>query len=130
MTNMSTHEFALHACRKMLDKGAEGVRIMKLNEENCLFDYVILANGRSERQVTTLINEVYHFCKRHDQAYHPVEGDSGWKLIDCYAVIVHAFTDEMREYYDLDHLWSDVSDIDFEKELKKLADPDDAIVSE
>ena len=128
MTDMTTRELALHACRKMLDKGGENVRLMELQEENSLFDFVVLANGRSERQVSTLINEVYHFCKRYNQGYHPVEGDSGWKLIDCYSLIVHAFTDDMREYYDLDNLWSGVKDIDFEAELEKLPDPDDSLV--
>ncbi len=124
MEAVSAEELAVHACRKMHDKGAEEMRLMELPEGSSLFDYVILANGRSERQVSTLIDEVYHFCKRHKIPHNPVEGEAGWKLIDCYGVVVHAFTEEMREYYDLDHLWPDVQDIDFEHEMALLPDLD------
>lgn len=124
MEAVSTEALAIHACRKMYDKGAEEMRLLEIPEGSCLFDYVILANGRSERQVKTLIDEVYHFCKRHQIPHNPVEGEAGWKLIDCYGVIVHAFTDEMREYYDLDHLWPAAQDIDWQHELSQLPDLD------
>ncbi len=123
MTTIDTQELAIHACRKMHDKGAEEMRLLEL-PEGALFDYVILANGRSERQTTTLIDEVYHFCKRHNIPHVPVEGEAGWRLIDCYGLIVHAFTEEMREYYDLDHLWPDAEEIDWEHELDNVKDLD------
>lgn len=126
MAELDVSDLAIHACRKMYDKGAEELRLLEMPEGGALFDYVILANGRSERQVATLIDEVYHFCKRHDIPHQPVEGEAGWKLIDCFGVVVHAFTEDMRAYYDLDNLWPEAADIDVEDGLKHIPDIDDA----
>lgn len=124
MAAIDVADLAIHACRKMYDKGAEELRLLELPEGSALFDYVVLANGRSERQVATLISEIYHFCKRHDIPHRPVEGEAGWKLIDCHGVVAHAFTEEMRAYYDLDHLWPDAVEIDFEDGMEQIPDLD------
>ena len=117
-------DMALHACRLMDSKGAEEVVVLRIDDPQCLFDYVVLANGRSDRQSQTLISEVYHFCKRHKISHSPVEGETGWYLIDCADVIVHAFTPEMREYYTLDTLWPNAKKIQHEALLASLPDPD------
>ena len=117
---MTPRELALHAARTTLDKGGEDLVILTLPEDSTIADFVVLVNGRSERQVTTLVDEVYHMCKRHDIPHGPVEGDAGWRLIDCYDVIVHAFTEDMRARYDLDHFWEGATAVDHDAELAAL----------
>ncbi|MHC5068674.1 MAG: ribosome silencing factor [Planctomycetota bacterium] len=115
-------ELALHAARAMLDKGAEDLIVLHLNEEQRgLFEYVVIANGRSERQARTLADEVYHLCKRQGIPYFPPEGDAGWRVVDCHEVVAHAFTPELRAFYRLDELWADAERIDVEAELAALA---------
>jgi ribosome-associated protein len=120
----ASRHLALHAARKMLDKGAEELLVLELAPGQAIFDYVVIANGRSERQAGTLAAEVYHFCKRHDIARRPVEGEAGWRVVDCYDVVVHAFTEELRDHYQLERLWNDAVRVDYEAELAELADPD------
>ena len=121
----SPRELALHAARKMLDKGAEELVILELPpEQRVLYDYVVVANGRSERQVSTLIDEIYHFCKRHEIAHFPSEGEAGWRLIDCHEVVAHALLPELREHYQLEALWPGAVTIDYDSELAALPDPD------
>ena len=118
-------ELALHAARQMDGKGAEDLRVLKLHPRNgALYDYVVIASGRSDRQVNTLVNEVWHFTKRHQIAHKPVEGEASWMLIDLHEVIVHAFTEEARGFYDLERLWNDAEDIDWQSALNDLPDPD------
>ncbi len=124
MSRFTSRELALHAARICLDKGGTDVRVMALPPGAALFDYVVLTTARSDRQTTSMVEEVYHFCKRHKVAHMPVEGETGWMLIDCLDVVVHALTVEMRAHYQLDSLWKAARDIEVEKELKKLADPD------
>ena len=69
-------------------------RVELPDEQRLLYDYVVVATGRGERQTKTLADEVYHFCKRWSIAHFPTEGDKGWHLIDCHQVICHAFTEE------------------------------------
>lgn len=116
----TSRQLALHAARCMLDKGGEAVTVLALPEGLRIFDFVVLGNGRSERQTATLADEVYHFCKRHQISHQPVEGAQGWRVVDCFDVIVHAFTTEQREYYDLDNLWPDARSLDLEAELAQL----------
>jgi ribosome-associated protein len=123
---ISSLDLALHACRKMDAKGAEELRVLRIDDELYPFDFVVLTNGRSDRQSQTLIDEVYHFCKRHKIAHSPVEGESGWYLIDCHQVIVHAFIPELREYYRLDSLWSGAKEVQHEALLAALPDLDKA----
>jgi ribosome-associated protein len=122
---MTSRELALHAARKMLDKGAEELVVLHLPEAQRLnFDYVVIANGRSERQARTLVDEVYHFCKRHNVEHFPAEGEAGWRLIDCHEVVVHAFLPELREHYRIEALWPAAEAIDVAAGLAELPDPD------
>ena len=121
----SPHDLALHAARKMLAKGAEDLVVLHLPPaQRSSFDYVVIANGRSERQAKTLVDEVYHFCKRHDIDHFPAEGEAGWRLIDCHEVVVHAFVPELREHYRIEELWPDAERVDVEAGLEHLPDPD------
>jgi ribosome-associated protein len=121
MPRFTPRELALHAARLCLDKGGSEVRVMALPPGAALFDYVVLASARSDRQTGALVEAVYRFCKSHHVARHPVEGEAGWMLVDCLDVVVHALSVEMRQRYALDSLWKAARDLDVEAELKKLA---------
>ncbi|MFW5750651.1 MAG: ribosome silencing factor [Planctomycetota bacterium] len=125
MHQPTPYELALHAARQMLDKGAEDLVVLHLPPSTgAPFDYVVIANGRSERQAATLVAEVYHFCKRHDIKHLPVEGDAGWRVIDCMDVVAHAFVPETRAYYALEDLWPEAEPVDYAAALADLPDPD------
>lgn len=120
MSRFTARELALHAARICLDKGGQDVRVMALPPGASLFDYVVLVSARSDRQTSAIVEEIYTFAKAWKVARHPVEGESGWMLIDCQDVIVHALSTEMRERYQLDTLWKASRSLDVEAELKKL----------
>ncbi|NET73874.1 MAG: ribosome silencing factor [Sphaerospermopsis sp. SIO1G2] len=122
---METRELALHAARKMDQKGAEDLVVLELlDEQRLLYDYVVVATGRSERQTKTLADEVYHFCKRWSISHFPTEGDKGWHLIDCHQVICHAFTTELRDRYRIEALYPGAIQLNLSDEWDGLADPD------
>jgi ribosome-associated protein len=126
MTTFTSRELALHAVRIALDKGGEELRLLQLPKGNGIADYCVVVSGRSDRQVHAIASEIYHFCKRHKIAHMPVEGESGWILIDCIDVVVHAFDEEKRALYDIEHLWPLARQVSYEKDLKSLVDPDKA----
>jgi ribosome-associated protein len=127
MTSFTIKELALHAVRLASDKGGEDIRLLQLPKGNGVCDFCVVVSGRSDRQVHAIVDEIYRFCKRHKVPHHPVEGDSGWMLIDCMDVIVHAFDEEKRALYDIDHVWTLARQVAYEKDLKTLVDPDKAI---
>ncbi len=126
MTSFTTKELALHAVRLASDKGGEDIRLLQMPKGNGVCDFCVVVSGRSDRQVHAIVDEIYRFCKRHKVPHHPVEGESGWMLIDCIDVIVHAFDEDKRALYDIDHVWTLARQVAYEKDLKTLIDPDKA----
>jgi len=127
MTSFSSRDLALHTVRLALDKGGEDVRLLQLPKGNGVADFVVIVSGRSDRNVHAIVEGIYLFCKQHRVPRMPVEGESGWMLVDCIDVVVHAFDEEKRALYDIENLWPLARQVAFEKELKTLVDPDKAI---
>jgi ribosome-associated protein len=124
--SFSARELALLCARVVDQKGGEDVLVLQLPATAHSFDYAVLVTAGSDRLTNALVEECWHFCKRHQVPRMPVEGESGWMLIDCYDVVVHALSQEKREFYQLDTLWPLAKKVDWAKEVKALPDPDKA----
>jgi ribosome-associated protein len=68
----------------------------------------VICSGDSERQLSTIYDEVGHRLKQAGVLPDHREGtiESGWLLLDFGNVIVHIFAPFERDYYQLDELWS------------------------
>lgn len=124
MPGFPARELAVHCARVVDQKGGEEVVVLQLPASAHSFDYAVLVSASSDRLTNALVEEVWHFCKRHGVQRMPVEGESGWMLIDCFDVVVHALSVEKREFYQLDTLWPLAKKVQWEKEAKALPDPD------
>jgi ribosome-associated protein len=71
-------------------------------------DYMVIANGRSARQVAALAENVVMKAKQAGEAPLGVEGLRGseWVLVDLGDVVVHVMQPDVREFYQLEKLWS------------------------
>ena len=84
-----------------------------------LADYFVIASGGSSTHVRSLSDELEEKLKgRGAPAPARVEGyrSNSWVLLDYGSVVVHVFTQEARDFYDLDRLWVDGSKVDWEEE--------------
>lgn len=97
-----------------LEKKAHNVRLLEVKGLSSLTDYLLIATGRSDRQVQAIAEGVRMGLKK-DHATPPlaVEGmnEGRWVLIDYGDVMVHVFQEPVREFYDLDGLWSEAAEI-------------------
>jgi ribosome-associated protein len=68
----------------------------------------VIANGRSQRHVTSIAEHLARRLKEAGYGTRPVDGrgSGDWVLVDASDVIVHVFRPEVRAYYDLEGMWS------------------------
>jgi ribosome-associated protein len=69
---------------------------------------VVIASGRSSRHVMSIAEHLARRLKEEGYGTRPVNGaaQGDWVLVDAGDVIVHVFRPEVRDYYDLEGLWS------------------------
>ncbi|WP_224816811.1 ribosome silencing factor [Hasllibacter sp. MH4015] len=88
------------------DKAEELVQI-DLRGKSSIGDYMVIASGRSTRQVAALSEKLVERLKADFGLVSKIEGkDAGdWVLIDTGDIIVHVFRPEVREFYQLEKMW-------------------------
>ena len=114
MTSLETAKLAA----KVLDskKGID-IKIIKIADISSITDYFVIATGGSNTHVKTLAEEVEFKLDEAGISVTHVDGHRSdtWIVLDYVDVIVHVFSEEAREYYDLERLWQDGEVIDIEK---------------
>jgi ribosome-associated protein len=92
-------------------KKGRDVKIIHVEEKTVIAEYFVLCTGNSSTQVKGLVGEVEYQLERRGIKPYNVEGrdNNSWILIDYSNVIVHVFSREAREFYNLDKLYGDSS---------------------
>jgi len=94
-----------------LDVKAEDVVALDVREQSSFADVFVIATGRSDRQVRAIADAIEQAAKKAGVPPLGVEGvtEGRWVLIDLDDVIVHVFTPDTREHYDIERLWRDAT---------------------
>ncbi|WP_265501929.1 ribosome silencing factor [Paracoccus beibuensis] len=89
------------------DDKAEEVVSIDLRGRTAMADHMVIASGRSSRQVGAIAEKLADRVKQATGRSPRIEGkDAGdWVLIDTDDVIVHVFRPEVREFYQLEKMW-------------------------
>jgi len=79
-----------------------------LKGRSSLADALVIASGRSARHVSAIAEHLARRLKEAGYGARPMDGvgQGDWALIDAGDVIVHIFRPEVRDYYDLEGMWS------------------------
>lgn len=100
------------------DKKAVDIEIMDVSDVTGIADYFFLATGRNRVQTRAVADEVEMKLKEHN--IYPLRSEgyqSGqWILMDYGSVLVHVFTPEEREFYQLEDFWAEIERIRAEGE--------------
>ncbi len=90
------------------DRKAEDITVIDLAGKTSIGDHMIIASGRSNRQVAAMADHLVSGLKDAGYGTARVEGlpQADWVLIDAGDVIVHLFRPEVREFYNLEKMWS------------------------
>ena len=113
-----SRQAAVAAARAAAAKQAEHITILDVHGLIVITDYFVICSGATERQVRTIVEEIERALR--DLGRKPVrrEGESErrWVLLDYVDLVVHVFTEQEREYYDLERLWGDAPRSAWEEE--------------
>lgn len=100
---------ALHALvmQSLDDDQAQEVVSIPLEGKSNIADYMIVASGRSSRQVAAMAQKLAERIKKAGRSAR-IEGlpSADWVLIDAEDVIIHLFRPEVRSFYNLERMWS------------------------
>ena len=88
------------------DKAVEPITI-ELARKSSIADYMVVASGTSQRHIAAMAEHVQEHLKKAGHVTHS-EGlpRCDWVLIDAREVIVHLFRPEVRDFYNLEKMWS------------------------
>lgn len=93
------------------DKQATDIVLLDIHEQTSIADYFVIATVDNERQAKAIEDELMEKL-RTEQNIRPLgmEGvenrGGGWSLMDYGDVIIHLFTEDARNYYQLEELWN------------------------
>lgn len=104
------------------DKKAKDTVILKLSRLTIIADYFVITHGDSGPQLKAMSNFIMRRLKEDKIKLLHCEGkpETGWILLDYGDVIVHIFSKEKRDFYDLEYIWQEAKKIRLLKRKKIL----------
>lgn len=96
------------------DKLGTDIVGLDVSAQLALTDVFVIVSATNERQVKAIVDAVEEaLLKEHDaKRVRREAGDGNWVLLDFNDIVVHVFTDEDRQFYALERLWSDCPVVD------------------
>ena len=106
-------EVILKSVKFLDDKKAENIVILDLRKVANISDYFVVATAANAPHLKALSDGLQRLFKNEQYEGYRAAGtaDSGWIIADYYGVMVHVFSFEMRNLYDLEQLWKDAKRI-------------------
>lgn len=105
---MTIDELKQLAVNALEDLKAEDITVLDVRGKTTVTDWLVIATGSSSRHVKSMANNVIVEAKDAGETPLGSEGEveGEWVLVDLGDVIVHVMQRQVRDYYDLESLWS------------------------
>ena len=104
-----SRKFVMDAAGAADEKNALDIQILNIDKLSNIADYFLICSAVSVRQTKTIAEEIVKKLKSvGERPFKSAGVDKGeWIVIDFGHFVVHIFTEEMRDYYQLERLWKD-----------------------
>lgn len=103
----------MKAAKLLSDKNGKDVKILDITDITSISDYFVICSGNTKVQVQALADNVIEKMREEGISPLRIEGYNSfsWVLLDYGGAIVHIFKQDMRDFYNLEHLWGDAKKI-------------------
>lgn len=100
------------------ERKAEYIKILDMRSRLIITDYFIIISAKNTRLTRRIQEEVCTYLKSKNLKPINISGlsEGKWILIDYNDFVIHIFTNELREYYELERLWRDSGEIKWNRE--------------
>ena len=111
---LSAKEVAYEVTKALDAKKGMDIKLLRIDQVSSLADYFLICTGTSNTHVKTLCDYAEYTMDQLGEKLLGREGHRGnsWELLDYGAVVIHVFTEEAREFYNLERLWADAEAVD------------------
>ncbi len=112
---MNPKELAIIAAKALDGKKGKEISAIEITDLTALADYFVIATGSSNTQINALCDAVEKAMKEEAgevPLHREGHRDGTWVLLDYGCIAVHVFSQEAREFYSLERLWSDGKKLD------------------
>jgi len=106
--NLNTVEITRTIIDALDEKKGENTLLLDIHEIASFTDYFVICSGTSDRMLDGLAEGVMRKVREVHQLHGRAEGraSGGWVIVDFGDIVVHLFSPDQREYYNLEELWS------------------------
>ena len=118
-------KLAKQAVKIAEDKKGENVVLLDVQEKTPITNYFVIATANSMPQINAIINEIEKTFK-YEYKVEVLRRDGGnaavnWKVLDFGGIIVHVMSQDLRQLYNLEHIWESDEPKPKNKVVKKAA---------
>jgi len=105
-----------------LEKKAKDITILNMQKVTSFTDYAIICSGNSDRQGSSIAQAIEEHMKKNGFLPLGIEGEktARWILMDYADIIVHVFYEPVRDFYDIERLWSDAPRMEVENDTDRV----------
>lgn len=113
---MITEEILENSIKILDKKKGMDITALEISELTSVADYFVIVTGTSTTHIKALADELEDGLAAMGQEPKNIEGKAtGWILLDYGNVVVHIFTKDARESFNLENLWGDAKQMDISK---------------
>lgn len=113
------------AVNALNNKKARNINAIHVGELTVVAEYFIMATATSQSHIKALSEEIEEKLEEAGFKADHIEGKAtGWLLLQYMGVIIHIFTADTREYYNLDRMWADGDILDLDSILDNVREVD------
>ena len=111
---LTPKEIAYEVTKALDAKKGIDIKLLKIDKVSSLADYFLICTGTSNTHVKTLCDYAEYTLEQLGEPMLGREGHRGnsWELLDYGTIVVHVFTEEARQFYNLERIWADAEVVD------------------